>query len=83
MAQAEVMYRKALEIDEALGRQEDMAIGYANLGIVLYLSRSDLDQAKVMLHKSMDLSKQVGALDRAEKISGLLATLNHTRGNPS
>jgi tetratricopeptide (TPR) repeat protein len=82
LAQAEAMYRKALEIDEALGRQEDIAIGYANLGIV-YLSRGDLDQAKVMLHKSVDLSKQVGALERAEKISGLLATLNHTRGNPS
>ncbi|CAK8710769.1 hypothetical protein GKODMF_01875 [Candidatus Electrothrix gigas] len=42
---AEEMYRKALELDKALGRKKGKAADYGNLGIV-YQTRGDLDKAE-------------------------------------
>ncbi len=59
---AEESYLKSLEINEALGRQQDMAIQYCNLGIIYYTC-GDLDKAEEFYLKSLEIYK---ALDRQE-----------------
>ena len=44
---AEAMQRKALEIDEKLGRLKGMAIRYANLGLLMK-ERGDQDGARAV-----------------------------------
>ncbi len=51
---AEQMYRKALEIDERLGRLEGLANHYGNLGNVLQV-RGDLDGAEQMYRKRLSI----------------------------
>ena len=53
------MYRKALAIDEAMGRKEGMAIQYGNLGN-LFSDRGDLDGAEEMYRKSLALTRRWG-----------------------
>lgn len=52
--QAEVLYKKALEVHEALGHRDSMARDYNNLGYV-YWSRGDLEQAERVYRKSLAL----------------------------
>lgn len=57
--QAETMYKKALEIHEALGHRESMARDYNNLGYI-YWFRGDLEQAETVYQKSLELHKALG-----------------------
>lgn len=59
---AEESYLKSLEINEALGRQEDMAFANGNLGIIYY-TRGEYDKAEEFYLKSLEINK---ALDRQE-----------------
>ncbi|MCH8805798.1 MAG: tetratricopeptide repeat protein, partial [Planctomycetes bacterium] len=57
--EAERMHRKALEINEKLGRLEGMAIQYANLGGVQE-QRGDLAGARKLGTKARDLYARIG-----------------------
>ena len=72
------MYRKSLEIDEALERKAGMANQYGNLGN-LYQTRGDLDRAEEMYRKSLALFREVGAKPKVEHIESLLAKLRNER----
>jgi len=54
------MYRKALAVNEELGRKEGMASQYGNLGI-LYETRGDLDRAEEMLKRARSIYISIGA----------------------
>lgn len=58
---AEKMHKRALEIDERLGRKEGMAIQYGKLGRI-YRRRGDLDAAEAMHRKALDLNTDLGNL---------------------
>ena len=55
--EAETMYKKALEINEKLGRLEGMANNYSNLGIVLE-TKGELDEAETMYKKALKIAKK-------------------------
>jgi tetratricopeptide (TPR) repeat protein len=58
---AEKMYRKSLEISEALGLKETTAIQYGNLGLV-YQARGDIDKAEMLLKRSLILYQEMQAM---------------------
>ena len=68
---AEEMHKKALEIDEKIGRLEGQAIRYANLGIV-YMQRGDIEKAKEHWEKALELYKKIGMPRDVEKVEGLI-----------
>jgi tetratricopeptide (TPR) repeat protein len=68
---AEVMHRKALEINEKLGCLEGIADQYGNLGIVLK-QRGDLDGARKLWTKARDLYQKIGMPHKVEEIQGWL-----------
>ena len=71
---AEEMFGKALEIDKKLNRPEGMGKTYANLGIVLQ-ERGNLHGADEMYRKAIESWKQLGLLDRVERVQKLLDAL--------
>ena len=77
---AEAMFRKALEINEKLGRLEDMASLYGNLGNVLS-SRGDLDDAEAMYRKSLAINEKLGHLEGMAIQYGNLGIVLSTRGD--
>ena len=77
---AEEMYRKALAIDEDLGRKEGMASDYGNLG-GLYADKSEFDRAEEMYQKSLALFRELGAADRIAHVEGLLRTIGVGAGD--
>ncbi len=74
---AEQMHRKALEIDEKLGRLEGMASDYGNLGNALR-TRGDLDGAEQMYRKSLELAERLGSPPLISQIKSDLHALGHT-----
>ncbi len=80
LAQAEEMYGKSLELNEALGRKEGMANQYGNLGI-LYKVRGDLAQAEEMYRKSLELNEALGRKEGMAIQYGNLGILYQTRGD--
>ena len=60
--EAEQMLYKALEIDEKLGRLEEMSRHYGNLGLVLF-DRGELDAAEEMHRKGLDIDEKLGRLE--------------------
>ncbi len=56
---AEAMFRKALEIEERLGRPEGMADNYGDLGIVMQIP-GDLEGAEVMHRKALEINEGLG-----------------------
>jgi len=60
--EAELMQRKALRINERLGRLDGMAANYNNLGVI-YQTRGDLDQAELMQRKSLEINEKLGRLE--------------------
>ena len=75
---AEQMYRRALEIDERLGRLEGMATTYRNLGNMLR-TRGDLVRAEQMYRKALETAEQLGSLSRITQIKSLLDSLREQR----
>ena len=69
------MFKKALAIDEKLGRQEGMANHYGNLGAI-YQTRGELDRAEEMYEKSLALFKAVGAAPKVKQVQAWLDSLN-------
>ena len=53
-------YQKALQLHEALGSKEGMAINYANLGLV-YQTRGELDKAVEFHQKALQLDEALGS----------------------
>ena len=78
--QAEAMYRKALELNEALGRKEGIAGAYGNLGIV-YQSRGDLTQAEAMHRKALELDEVLGKKEGMADDYGNLGIVYQSRGD--
>jgi protein O-GlcNAc transferase len=68
------MYRRALELDKALGRKYGMAGNYYNLGDV-YKHRGDLTQAEAMYRQALILFQEMGATPFIEKVRALLDEL--------
>ncbi len=71
---AEEMHKKALAIDEKLGRQEGMASCYSDLGLT-YQIRGELDRAEEMYQKALALFKAVGAAPQVKQVQALLDSL--------
>ncbi len=76
----EEMLRKALAIEEKLGRQEGMASEYGNLGVV-YMTRGDLEQAEEMFRKSLAINEKLGRQENMATTCGNLGLIYKTRGD--
>ena len=57
--QAEGVIRKALEIDEKLGRLEGLGTEYGELGLV-YRKRGALDAAEALVRKALEIDEEIG-----------------------
>ena len=73
------MYRKSLEIEEALGRREGLARGYGNLGN-LYQTQGDLDRAEEMFEKGLEIDEALGRKEGMASKYGNLGSLYKERG---
>jgi len=71
---AERMHRKALEINEKLGRLEGMARVYGNLGTV-FLELGDLDHAEQMHRTALEMAERLGSPRMITEIKTLLDEL--------
>src|SRR3972149_1790812 len=80
LERAEEMLRRALEIDEKLGRLEGMAADYGNLGLI-YRTRGDLDRAEEMHLHSLEIEEKLGRLDGMGAQYGNLGVIYQMRGN--
>ncbi len=82
---AEAMFRKALEIDEKLGRLVGMANQYGNLGLVMQ-TRGDLGGpggAEAMYRKSLEISEPNGFLELSANQYANLGLVIRDRGKPN
>jgi tetratricopeptide (TPR) repeat protein len=79
MANAEVMFNKALELHEALGSPVGVAASCGALGVI-YGSRGDLAQAETMLRRSLVLEEELGALENLAADYGNLGNIYRARG---
>jgi tetratricopeptide (TPR) repeat protein len=77
---AEEMDRRALAINDQLGRREGMARAYGNLGNV-YSTRGDLDRAEEMYRKSLAIDEQLGRREGMANQYGNLGIVYRTRGD--
>ena len=77
---SEEMHRKALEIDERLGRLEGMASDYGNLGIVLK-TRGNLDGAEEMQRKALEINERLGRPEGMANAFGNLGIVLRMRGD--
>jgi len=77
---AEEMHKKALEIEERMGRLEGMASDYGNLGLV-YRRRGDLDKAEEMHNKSLEIAGKLGLQEIMASDYGNLGLIYQTRGD--
>ena len=75
--EAEAMQRKALEINETLGRLEGMAIQYSNLGNICK-DRSDADGARENWIKARDLYMRAQIRHEAKEMQGWIDGLEES-----
>ena len=66
---AEQMLRRAIEIEEKLGRPEGMAKQYGNLGAI-YEERGDIKKAREYWVKARDLFAKIGMPNEVKKVEG-------------
>lgn len=71
---AEQMHRKALAINEKLGRLEGMANAYANLGCIMH-DREDMKRARALWLQSRNLFAKLGAQQQLKKVQGCIDSL--------
>jgi hypothetical protein len=69
IGEAKRWHRKALEIDEKLGRLEGMAGEYGNLGAI-HAQRGDLAGARELWTKARDLFARIGMPHWVTKVQG-------------
>ncbi len=74
------MHKKALALNEALGRKEGIARAYGDLGNV-YFTRGELDRAEEMHKKALALDEALGRKEGMASDYGNLGSLEHQRGN--
>ncbi|HYD64803.1 tetratricopeptide repeat protein [Azospirillum sp.] len=68
---SEELFRKALDLEISLGRKDNIANIYGNLGVT-YRLRNDLNKAEEHLHKALNLSREIG---RKDGIANALANI--------
>ena len=78
--EAERMHRKALAIEEKLGRLEGMAAEYGNLGLI-HKTRGELDQAERMHRKALEIEEKLGRLEGMARQYGNLGLIYQARGD--
>ncbi len=78
--QAEQMYRRALEMDEELDREDGVASDYSYLGLI-YNKRGDLDEAERMHRKALEISERLGHQEGMAADYGNLGVIYCTRGD--
>ena len=77
--EAERLHRKALEIDEQLGRREGMAADYGNLGLI-HEERGELDEAERLYRKALEIDEQLGRREGMAADYGNLGLIHRMRG---
>ena len=77
---AEQMHRRALEIEEKLGRMEGVAAQSGNLGLI-YQMRGDLDRAEQMFRKALEINEKLGRMEGVALDSGNLGVIYQIRGD--
>jgi len=77
---AEKMHKKALAIDEKLGRLEEMASDYNNLGLI-YQTRGELDEAEKMYKKALAIHERLGLQEGMANQYGNLGLIYRMRGD--
>jgi len=80
LERAEQMFRKALEIDEKLGRMGGVASHSGNLGLI-YQLRGDVDRAEQMHRKSLEIEQKLGRMEGVAEDSGNLGVIYEIRGD--
>jgi tetratricopeptide (TPR) repeat protein len=78
--QAEQMYRKALVINEKIGRQKGMAILYGNLGNI-YSIRGEMDQAEQIYCDALAIYEKLNDQEGISTMYGNLGIIYSTRGD--
>ncbi|MGF1608924.1 MAG: tetratricopeptide repeat protein [Kiloniellales bacterium] len=78
---AEVMHRRALAIEERLGRRAGLADQYGHLGL-LQQERGDLDQAEALLQQALDLNEELARGAQAASACSALGAIARERGRP-
>ena len=69
------MYKKSLEIDKKLGRQEGMAINYGNLGLI-YKEKGQKDKAHEYWEKALEIFERIGIPHEAARVRKWLDELD-------
>ncbi len=82
LAAAEVWYRKALEITEALGSRAGMAGSYHQLGMVAQ-DRGDLAAAEEWYRKTLEITEALGNRPAMASTYGQLGLVAEARGEPA
>ncbi len=80
LKEAEAMYKKALDLNEALGNKQGMANNYDNLGVV-YRNRGDLVQAEATYKKALELDEALGYKEGMAAAYGNLGLVYEDRGD--
>ena len=77
---AEEIHKKALAINEKLGRLEGVASDYGNLGLI-YMTRGELDKAEEMHKKSLAIAEELGMQEIMASEYGNLGLVYKERGD--
>jgi len=80
LGDAEVWYRKSLEIKEAIGNRSGMATGYHQLGRIAE-ERSALDDAEGWYRRSLEIHKTLGDLPSVAVSCHQLGMVDEKRGS--
>jgi len=80
LERAEQMHRRALEIQEKLGRLEGVAVHTGNLAII-YQTRGDLNRAEQMHRKALEIDEKLGRMEGVAEDSGNLGVIYRMRGD--
>ena len=74
--QAEELYRKALQINEQLGRREGMAANYWGLGVIAQ-TRGDFEQAEQLYRRTRALYFDIGMTGEVDEVDRVLSELEN------
>jgi tetratricopeptide (TPR) repeat protein len=80
LGKAEHALRRALEVNQKLGRLKDMAHQYRYLGLI-HLTRGDFDRAEKMHRKALEICEEHGHIEDMAKAFNNLGLVYQKRGN--